>query len=72
MDSFSFLKQEEEKVDDVKKSTYNVTIWDFVNAILYKKNREIFCDENSNVYNQFLINRALSQYPDTLLCSIRK
>jgi hypothetical protein len=43
-----------------------VSVWDFVNDISQDK-RGIYTEENKKDYNAFLINRAFSMYPDTIL-----
>jgi hypothetical protein len=43
-----------------------MNVWDFVNSISYDK-RDLFVDPQAEKeYNSFIVNRALSQYPDCI------
>jgi hypothetical protein len=44
-----------------------LTPFDFVNSITFKKDEDLLTQESERQYIPFLINRALSYFPDTVL-----
>ena len=46
----------------------STTLWDYINAITHNKKDLMESDPDSvSVYANFMVNRALSQFPDTIL-----
>lgn len=43
-----------------------INVWSFINSITFDKKTE-YTDETKSVYSKFMINRALSMFPDTVV-----
>lgn len=52
-----------------KTSDEKLSPFDFLNAINYSKENLIVDDETEKAYNGYMVNRGLSQFPDTILAA---